>query len=406
MRIGLFGIGGVYNFGCEAIVRGTTFFLRNYIPDCQVVYYSLYYEYDTKMLRDLHIEITPVCSNKTFIKRVINKLKWISHYEGCELFYDYNKIIDDVDMLFFIGGDIYTIPIVRREQRRYRYVNRLVEFGKKATTEGVPVVLYGASVGPFGDYGKAVRYYQEALKTYKLILCRERDTIDYLIGLGLNNIVFSPDPAFFIGLSETEKRKEIKNACPKLIGVNLSPLSLSEIFINGNETQITYMAELLRKIRNKFDNDIILLPHVISNDFRDNDVYFMERILESFDEEEKKHFSMADYSGGFLGIKRQLIDCEIVIAARMHCAINAIHENIPTILLSYSQKSIGMCRYVYGCDKWSVDIRKADELLLPKIEEMLQNREELSGFLCKRKNEIIKDFNLNIETIRQMLSQS
>ena len=141
MRIGLFGIGGVYNFGCEAIVRGTTFFLRSYIPDCHVVYYSLYYEYDTRILRDLHIEIKPVCLNKTFPKRVVNKLKWISHYEGCELFYDYNKIIDDVDMLFFIGGDIYTIPIVRRKQRKYRYVNRLVEFGKKAIAKGVPIVL-------------------------------------------------------------------------------------------------------------------------------------------------------------------------------------------------------------------------------------------------------------------------
>lgn len=130
--------------------------LRNLIPGCQVVYYSFNYEYDTRILRDLNIEIAAVCTNKTFPKKVINKLKRIICYESCELFYDYNKIINDADMLFFIGGDIYTIPAVRRRQERYSYVNSLVEFGKKAIAKGILVVLYGASVGLFGDYEKAV----------------------------------------------------------------------------------------------------------------------------------------------------------------------------------------------------------------------------------------------------------
>ena len=40
MRIALYGIGGLYNYGCEAIVRGTVSIIRQIASDVQIVYYS------------------------------------------------------------------------------------------------------------------------------------------------------------------------------------------------------------------------------------------------------------------------------------------------------------------------------------------------------------------------------
>lgn len=410
MRIGLFGIGGVYNYGCEAIVRGTTAFINILEQQCHqkqklhVVYYSMNYEYDSKRLADLGIEIIPVKTNYSFFKKIRNKLMQLCYYEGCELFYDYHKIIDDVDMLFFIGGDIYTIPAVKRENKKYRYANSLAEFGKKAAAKGIPIVLYGASVGPFGHYGKAVKYYRDILKTYRSIICRESIAIDYLQSLSLDNVIFSPDPAFLVNSIKTE---ESKKSCEvdfrqKAIGVNLSPLSLNELYVNGNKTQIMRMAALLKRIHSESGRDVLLLPHVISKDPHDNDADFMKKIVEMFDKEEKSHFSIADYSGGFLGIKHQMKNCEIVVSARMHCAINAIHENIPTIFLSYSQKSIGMCRYVYGDDRWVIDIKKADKELIPAMKDMLVQQEEISRRLRVRNIEI---YNSIVDNKAQLVKQ-
>ena len=70
-------------------------------------------------------------------------------------------------------------------------------------------------------------------------------------------------------------------------------------------------------------------------------------------------------------------ECKIVISARMHCAINAVCENIPTIFLSYSQKSIGMCQYVYGTKEWVVPINNAEIELIPKIELMMLKNLEI-----------------------------
>ena len=44
----LIGIGGVYNYGCEAIVRGTIEILRNVDPAIKISYASYNYEDDVQ----------------------------------------------------------------------------------------------------------------------------------------------------------------------------------------------------------------------------------------------------------------------------------------------------------------------------------------------------------------------
>lgn len=401
MRVGLIGIGGVYNFGCEAIVRGTTKFLKMCCSDVQVVYYSFNYDYDKQHLSDLNIEIVPVQKKRTFLKRLRNKFYRMANSEKCELFYDYEKIINDAEMFFFIGGDIYTIPEAQRQQKKYPYVNPLVEFGALASKRRKPIILYGASVGPFGAYVPAVAYYTKALKSYVTILCREKATVEYLRTMHLSNMAFSPDPAFLVnGWAEVEKRK---SEVGQYIGMNVSPLSLKELFGVVDEPQtIAWMGALLRSIQRKFQKDILLLPHVISANPLDNDYDFMKKIVWSYPPEERKHYVMADYREGFLGIKRQLRACQIVISARMHCAINAIHENIPTIFLSYSQKSIGMCKYVYGNKQWVVDLRNAEKELPDKVQMMLQNTDTLRNALAQRNAEIQAELAQSAATVKEL----
>ena len=398
MRIGLFGIYGVYNFGCEAIVRGTLEFLKLHEPSCQVTYYSFNYEYDLKMLNDLDIQVVKVENNNNILKKIINKLMWITKYDGCLLPYDYKKILNNSDALYFIGGDIYTIPAINREKKVYRYINSLVEFGKKATAKGIPIILYGASVGPFGDFKKAINYYKKALRSYKMIVCREEVSINYLKTLSLDNLLFSPDPAFLV-----ENKKNNCKTSAKYIGVNLSPLSLNEIYGSNNQEQIIKFSSILLKIYEEFGKDILLLPHVISNDPRDNDYEFMKKIIDTLDEKDKKHFIIADSENGFLGIKEQILNCSMVVSARMHCAINAIHENVPTIFLSYSQKSIGMCKYIYGNEKWVIDIKKVEELLLGKMKQMMIERDSIINLLTLRNEEIKKSIRNDTLVIRKEL---
>ena len=56
MRIALYGIGGLYNYGCEAIVRGTVSIIRQIASDVQIVYYSKRADEDRIKIVDLGIE--------------------------------------------------------------------------------------------------------------------------------------------------------------------------------------------------------------------------------------------------------------------------------------------------------------------------------------------------------------
>lgn len=401
MRIGLFGIYGVYNFGCEAIVRGTSTFIKMHYPDCQIVYFSRNYIYDSQALKDTDIEIVEIKPTDNLFKKAFNKVCKFTGIEYRMPVFEVEKILNDVDAMFFIGGDIFTIPSILRENARYPYVNELVEFGKRAEKRKIPIILYGASVGPFGKYEKAVLYYKNALQKYCKIICRETVTMDYLKSIGLDNVAFSPDPAFLVKM---EKLKEAIQYKKQYIGINLSPLSLNELYSDGSN-QIDRMKHLLLKIYDEFKDDILLLPHVVSEDENDNDYLFMKTLVDSMTAEDQRHFHIADYEGGFLGIKEQLYNCKMIVSARMHCAINAMHEGIPTILLSYSQKSIGMCKYVYGTDKWVLPIQSMEKTLIPTMKDMMLQNADLEEMLLQRNHEIQKFLLENRNNMTKLLGE-
>ena len=382
MTIGLYGIYGTYNFGCEAIVRGAVKFIRKNLGECDIIYFSYSYEFDRKALGDLNIKIVPVENKRTFIVRAINKSLSIMHCEKRLFTIPFKKIIDQIDVIFSIGGDIYTIPSYLREREKYPYYNHLVNFCDEAISHGKKVIVYGASVGPFGKYKKAVDYYAKNLRKYEKILCREQDSVDYLRTIGLNNMTFFPDPAFTVRLEQTEEVEK------NYIGVNLSPLSLNETNGSYGEKDVKSMASLMDSLIDETGENLLFVSHVVSKNPNDNDYLFLREVCNEMANKEKVSF--ADYSGGFLGIKKQLQECKIVISARMHCAINAVCENVPTIFLSYSQKSIGMCKYVYGNDKWVIKLGDINKDLLGKTIELLDSREKVSQALSIRNKEILK----------------
>ena len=244
------------------------------------------------------------------------------------------------------------------------------------------IIIYGASIGPFGDYSKAVLYYKSHLQKVNLIVARDKFTIKYLADIGIsNNVVFLPDPAFAL-----RKNEKMINNQSKIIGVNLSGLSLMETYGKITKDTITSLAKVIERIIDCTGYDILFIPHVFAPYEIDNDFIIETKIIDSMDESYKNRVTITE-KNTFLTIKDELIQCSIVIAARMHCAINAMSEGIPTILLSYSSKAKGMCEFVYGDTKWVYDIKKLDsEQLLFLINELLENRNEVSQNIVNNLN--------------------
>ena len=298
-------------------------------------------------------------------------------------------------MIVSIGGDIYTIPQVLREKKKYPYYNPLVDFCDKAIKKGKKVIVYGASVGPWGSYRKAINYNVNALRKYKMILCREKESIEYLNNLGLKNVVFFPDPAFQIRLGKCREKR--------YIGVNFSPLSLKELYGSYDDAHIEMFAKLMDELYETIGINLLFIPHVLSNSELDNDLIFMKKIAKRMQHQDKVDF--ADFSKGFIGLKKYISQCYVVVAARMHCAVNAIDENIPAIFLSYSQKSIGMCKYIYGNDKYLINLKDIRSELIDKVTMAVQESESLSKILEVRNLEIKQYYESNLDMVRDILEK-
>lgn len=71
--IGIYGIAGVYNLGCEAIIRGTYEHLKTQFPNAKWIYYTPNRAADALILNDLPIEIRETKKNLCLLKSVLIK---------------------------------------------------------------------------------------------------------------------------------------------------------------------------------------------------------------------------------------------------------------------------------------------------------------------------------------------
>lgn len=355
LRVALYGIHGLYNYGCEAIVRGAYQFLSDTFPGCHITYYSYRSSQDAAQISDIPITVTPLKENNSLARRGANKLLQKLGAEHRLPRFDYADVVDNNDIIVSIGGDIYTIPEYKRSQANYEYYSPLVQFGDYIKRRGKKLVIYGASIGPFGSYEKAVNYYQRHLNSADCIIAREQECVNYLSSIGIeDNVVFMPDPIFAIRFpNHTETRK---NA----IAINLSPLSMRELTGTSEDTE-NRMASLLVALQEATGAEIILVPHVLSHDIRDNDYEYLAKIVECLPERARDHFTLTKPESLFEA-NCILAQCKAAIAARMHCALNAAIAGTPPLFIAYSSKANGMAQLIYGTKEWVASLKDLDSV--------------------------------------------
>ena len=350
------GLGGLYNFGCEAIVRGTVSTLKAAHENVVITYYSHNPEEDSEQIADLNINIVRIKTKRGVVRRAANKLLSLWGSEKRFALADWRNILQDCDIVVSIGGDIYTIPAHIRKRQSYPYYSPLVQFGEYAIRNGKKVVIFGASIGPFGDYSKAVDYYINHLAKVSLVVAREYRCVNYLALHGVTeNVCFYPDPVFKI--RNDLDYFDTHNDC---IAVNLSPLSFNEVF-GSNAESISALSLMVKKLVAEIDLNIVLIPHVVSPDPNDNDYIFMKAIYDKLDEKTRSRVKLVN-PRSFSEARDELAKCRIAIAARMHCALNAALVGTPPIFLSYSEKSLGMSRLIYGDESWAVGLDQIDSV--------------------------------------------
>lgn len=332
MKAFLYMHGGSGNHGCEAIVRTLHEMIKNEFE--QVVLFSKRAEEDKKYLSDLDIKIIQTGGplGKDNIRGFISsfRVKYLKQKLAYvkPAFRNLIKAASKDAIAFSIGGDNYCydgVPDV------------LAMLNSELNRRGCKTVLYGCSIEPSLLQEKTII---EDLNRYKLITTRETITYNALLSSGVKTTVaLVNDPAFTLqavyeplpdGFSEKQT-----------VGINISPLILS--YDSGNNVLFSAYKEMIEHIINTTNYQIALISHVVWEN--NNDMALNRKLFESF--KSCGRVFVVDDSNTCV-LKGYISRCKFFIGARTHATIAAYSTCVPTIVVGYSVKSLGIAKDIFG----------------------------------------------------------
>ncbi len=108
-KILLIGISGVYNYGCEAIVRGTEAIIRREYPNADIIYASFrptddqarLYGSQVKLIKRKHLRRYSIKNISRKLLSIVG-IRWSPRIDSLQMLKNVNAILS-------IGGDIYRL---------------------------------------------------------------------------------------------------------------------------------------------------------------------------------------------------------------------------------------------------------------------------------------------------------
>ena len=367
MKIFLIGNGYYLNRGCEAIVRGTLRILEAVYPDSRVENYFFGQEKDLErgfvfaradQSADIPQKLLPSAgpdprfSFPWFLYQLGRRMgPHALGYLGCRQFENaFRSHVDSADVALQIGGDNYSLD--------YGFPLKHAVLDRSLKRKGVPVILWGASVGPFGAGSRTEKWMVTHLqRNVELILVRETASLDYLRKVGLGSKTFlMGDPGFVMdpvlpppALLESIETKGT-------VGVNLSPM-LHRFRSNGNNMRqwIHEAGILIRHLHECLNRPILLIPHVTQTGNDDHE-FMQQAVREAGVDLGNVKTLPPNLTAAEL--KWVISRLDMLIAARTHATIAGFSSHVPTISIAYSVKALGLNQLVFGHNKFVIPMRE------------------------------------------------
>lgn len=333
-KVYLCGHTGSINRGCEAIVRSTVKILNEAgLSDISVLTFDE--KYDRTLGLDKKVRLMPY-PQRTFTEKAMTILKrklfnnWVWGFRSFHknLF----KNIEKDSAVFNIGGDTYCYS-----EPYLSYALNLM-----AEENCVPSVFWGCSVEEKVLKNDAMK---ADINRYSAVIAREENTFETLGKiLGDKTKLFHTcDPAFHLEIGKTPLPPSFKDK--NTLGINVSPL----VFKNpDNDEDIMYknIRNLIDRVLSETDMAVCLIPHVYNSEKNLQDIKILRKIYEPY--KDGGRVSLIEDELSCTEIKYIISRCRFFVGARTHATIAAYSTGVPALALSYSVKSIGIAKDLFG----------------------------------------------------------
>jgi len=248
-----------------------------------------------------------------------------------------------------LGGDNYSLDY--GQPWNYIAIDRFLQ------KRGVPVFLWGASIGPFEKDPEFATTMYAHLKTLNGIFVRETATQAYLAKHGVSeNVHLVADPAFV--MMKVAPAQDVQAlVSDQTIGINISPLVARFAGASGIDEWREKAAQMIIGCGRKTGRPILLIPHVASPKPDEDDYSFMQSVKQK----------VGDRAGVAVDIvpalraaelKWVIGNCAAFAGARTHSTIAALSSRVPTLSLSYSVKAVGINQDIFGHQGFVIRLRQ------------------------------------------------
>lgn len=369
-KILLYGHGGAYNHGAEAIVKTTVYLIKEYNP-CIKIYLVTHFE---KQDQEYNLPVDG------YFERNVQAL---SSEQNDKIYKNALEFLDSDTICLSIGGDNYC----------YDNWHKWDVFLSRAKQVGAKNILWSASIEP----NKITLEMLDSLKLFDKITTREKRTYHALKGydcLSDVEIFDCADVAFLL----SEKKCDIIKNDRQYVALNVSPLIFRTSIDQECLKECVY--SLIDYIHKETDFEVLLLPHVMMP--ADNDFEILATIYNNYQNKERIHLVPNDLS--VAEYKYLISKCKFCILSRTHATIAAYATGVPSIAIGYSIKALGIAED-FGMESFVLDNQKVcrDNQLVNLFVQLMEQEKDIRKQL-QEKNDMIKEkAQKNIQAIEQLL---
>jgi colanic acid/amylovoran biosynthesis protein len=398
-RILFVGNGSYQNRGCEAIVRGTMEILRQCLYPQFEIEAGSYGDSNTLRLQ-AEREIDPAINN---FQLAASSPRWSRRWLEAQAntrtrtrfaaqHAPLKNRAKSCEFALEVGGDNYSLD--------YGIPRHLLAMDNYLRAQGIPVVIWGASIGPFHSEPAFEQEIFSHLRQIRAVFVRESLTYKYLTENGVtDNVHLVADPAFMMEQIEPDIGKvgfEIPDGC---IGLNFSPLvgksflkSPKPVWELTNEELIPWFdfcVACVLELSSSTGRPILLVPHVSSSLPGIDDFSFLERICRAVAHKATCPVLCIGDNLNAAESKWVISKCAVFAGARTHATIAGFSTHVPTLSFGYSVKAKGINQDIYGNQDQCLDVNNIGvSQAVAAIQKLIERESELRAFLKLKMPEV------------------
>lgn len=298
---------------------------------------------------------------------------WLEHYAksdiiislSAETFIVYYDETITQRIVRYVGG-LYTLFLARLFEKRY--------------------VLFAQTLAPFGWPFKSIM--KDIVKNATLVTLRDDTSYKNLKREDslYENTYITADPAFLLEINSDKKILDVdklKIDGKRLIGICLARTTGIKLNEDKYFKYVKVVAEVIDSLIKDYDSIVVFISHS-SGKVRETQSDFLvgEDIKNRL--ENKKFFYILGEDYSPKDIKNIIRKFDLVITHRMHPAIFSLSTGVPCILFGFNEKAYGlMNRFELGDYVVPINNISKEEILI-KVDNILNNYEEIKQTINKR----------------------